>query len=78
MLEYLYLNLIDHCCSSISPAHHDVAELVEDNPLRESFVVDPQVQVVVLANAGTASAAEVFTAALNENNRAMLIGTRLA
>jgi len=66
-----------HTVSSRAPmGHHDVAEVVEDSSLRESFVVDPKVQVVLLANAGTASAAEVFTAALSENNRAMFIGTR--
>ena len=39
-------------------------------------MVDPRVKLVLLANAGTASAAEVFTAALNDNGRAAIVGTR--
>ena len=57
--------------------HHDVAEFVVDKFPREWLAVDPRVKVALLANAGTASAAEVFTAALVENGRAAFVGTRL-
>ena len=34
------------------------------------------VPVAILANGGTASAAEMFAAALQENGRATIVGTR--
>ena len=58
------------------PGHHDVAEFVADKFPRELIAVDPRVKIALLANAGTASAAEVFTAALMENGRGTLVGTR--
>jgi hypothetical protein len=65
-----------HYVITTTLGHHDVAEFIVDKFPREWLAVDPRVKVALLANAGTASAAEVFTAALVENGRAALVGTR--
>ena len=57
---------------------HYVSDWIGDprRPLSAASAVPMTVPIGLLVNEGTASAAEVFAAALRDNGRAMLVGTR--
>eukprot|EP01038_Epipyxis_sp_PR26KG_P006079 gene6079-8374_t len=84
-------DIICYTVTSRGIGEHDVEELLSipelnndnnkyTNDVRENFrkqlLVPDTVPVVILVNGGTASAAEVFSAALHDNNRAIIIGKR--
>eukprot|EP00607_Mallomonas_marina_P011051 CAMPEP_0182423784 /NCGR_PEP_ID=MMETSP1167-20130531/9865_1 /TAXON_ID=2988 /ORGANISM="Mallomonas Sp, Strain CCMP3275" /LENGTH=496 /DNA_ID=CAMNT_0024603059 /DNA_START=284 /DNA_END=1774 /DNA_ORIENTATION=+ len=65
-------------CYTVTPrgiSTRDVMEWTMD-PRSPTGIVDSRLPVGVLVNEGTASAAELFSSALRDNGRAVIIGTR--
>ena len=90
-VEALVLDLRDDPGGYVDAAQRIASEFVADRPLyfeqtatgdpipqqptEGGVATDPAVPMVVLVNAGTASASEIVAAALQGNERALLVGT---
>eukprot|EP01041_Mallomonas_annulata_P001856 gene1856-3602_t len=74
LTDCLFVYLFGLVWSGRGMGIHDVDEWMED-PRLQRGLVSSSMPVGVLVNEGTASSAEVFSAALRDNGRATLIGT---